>query len=53
LRNRRADTLTRHIDLLRTAVRRVRARHPFQIDACVVLPDHLHCVWTLPSNDDA
>ena len=52
LRNRRAATLTNNIDLLRTAVRRVRAHHPFEIDACVVLPDHLHCVWTLPPDDD-
>ena len=22
------------------------------IDAWVVLPDHLHCVWTLPPGDD-
>ena len=23
----------------------------FQIDACVVLPEHLHCIWTLPPGD--
>jgi putative transposase len=46
------DLLVRHIDLLRTAVRRVRHAHPFHIDAWVVLPDHLHCVWTLPPGDD-
>jgi len=27
------------------------ARHPFKIDAFVLLPDHLHCVWTLPEGD--
>ena len=26
-------------------------RHPFKIDACVILPDHFHTVWTLPEND--
>ena len=51
LRDRRADTLIRRIDLVRGATRRVRARHPFAIDACVVLPDHLHCIWTLPMGD--
>ena len=51
LRDRRADTLTRQIELVRGATRRVRARHPFAIDACVVLPDHLHCIWTLPLGD--
>jgi putative transposase len=45
------DLLIRKIDLLRETVRRVRERHPFQIDAWVVLPEHLHCVWTLPSGD--
>lgn len=32
---------------------RVHRAHPFTIDAWVVLPDHLHCVWTLPPGDDA
>ncbi len=26
-------------------------KYPFTINAMVVLPDHLHCVWTLPGND--
>ena len=43
--------LVAKIDLLRDAVRRVRARAPFHIDAWVVLPDHLHCLWTLPEDD--
>jgi putative transposase len=29
----------------------VRARAPFRIDAWVVLPDHMHCLWTLPRGD--
>lgn len=32
-------------------VREVRERHPFPIDAWVLLPDHLHCIWTLPLGD--
>ena len=39
------------IDVLRQAVRRVRARAPFRIDAWVVLPDHMHCLWTPPECD--
>ena len=39
------------ITLLRQAFQRVRQRHPFRMDAVVVLPDHLHCIWTLPSGD--
>jgi putative transposase len=44
--------LTRHIGFLRIAVLTVRRASPFKIDAWVVLPDHLHCVWTLPPEDD-
>ena len=39
------------VALLRHALRSVRRRLPFTIDAIVVLPDHLHCVWTLPAED--
>jgi len=51
LHDRRSDLLVTHVETLRTAVRQVRARAPFHIDAWVVLPDHMHCVWTLPSGD--
>ena len=46
------DLLIRHIDLLRTVVSDARKRWPFHIDAWVVLPEHIHCVWTLPVGDD-
>ncbi len=39
------------VALLRGAFRHVMARRPFAIDAMVVLPDHLHCLWTLPLGD--
>lgn len=39
------------IDLLRDAVRRVRRTRPFAIGACVVLPDHIQAVWSLPPGD--
>jgi putative transposase len=45
------DMLTREIALLRSVTGRVRRLHPFMIDAWIVLPDHLHCVWTLPAGD--
>lgn len=51
LLERRSDLLTRHIDALRAAVRRTRDERPFHIDAWVVLPDHMHCVITLPPGD--
>jgi putative transposase len=39
------------VDVLRCAFRKVMARRPFQIDAIVVLPEHLHCIWRLPEGD--
>lgn len=29
----------------------VQSTHPFRIDAWVLLPEHLHCIWTLPEGD--
>ena len=51
LADRRARLLTNHIGLLRSAFRDTRTRHPFTIDAIVILPDHLHAIWTLPDAD--
>ncbi|MGR8953333.1 MAG: REP-associated tyrosine transposase [Gammaproteobacteria bacterium] len=48
LLERQRSLLTDHIDLLRDSVRCVKGIYPFHIDAWVVLPDHMHCVWTLP-----
>jgi putative transposase len=40
-----------NIEILRNAFRHVMGNHSFSIDAFVLLPDHLHCIWTLPDND--
>ena len=45
------DLLTRHADLLRAVVFRVKKAHPFKIHGWVVLPEHLHCVIELPPGD--
>jgi putative transposase len=52
LLERGSDLLVRHIDALREAVRRTRRDRPFHIDAWVVLPEHMHCIITLPTGDD-
>ncbi|TWT41252.1 Transposase IS200 like protein [Phycisphaerae bacterium RAS1] len=36
---------------LRTATLETRARWPFEILAWVLLPEHLHTIWTLPPGD--
>ncbi|MFW6123161.1 MAG: REP-associated tyrosine transposase [Thermodesulfobacteriota bacterium] len=38
-------------EILRRVIHRVRLEHPFTIDAWVLLPDHMHCIWTLPCGD--
>ena len=40
-----------NISLLRQSFAKVMAARPFRMDAMVVLPDHLHCIWTLPEDD--
>ena len=50
--NRRPFLCTaENIALLRQAFRYAMTRHPFKIDAIVILPEHLHCLWTLPVGD--
>jgi len=51
LAERSGTLLVDHIEHLRDTVRKVKQAHPFDILAWVVLPDHLHAIWTLPDND--
>jgi putative transposase len=51
LADRCSKVLVDHIDLLRDALRSARQERPFNIDAIVILPDHLHAVLTLPPKD--
>jgi putative transposase len=41
------------VRLFQNAVAEVRARHPFALQGQVILPDHLHALWTLPDGDAA
>ncbi len=51
LADRSSRLLVEQVTTLREAVRSVKTRHPFEIVAWVVLPDHLHAIWTLPPGD--
>jgi putative transposase len=51
LLDRRKRLLVDKIDALRDATRQTQQRYPFHIDAMVILPDHIHAIWTLPSGD--
>jgi len=47
----RKPLLIEYIDRLRAAFKICITRHPFEIEAMVVLPDHLHTIWRLPEDD--
>jgi len=50
-RRRHVFTDDARVEILRNALRSTMAIRPFIIDAMVVLPDHLHCIWRLPDDD--
>ena len=51
LQNRQSDLLIRHIERLRAATIFTKRKKPFLIQAWVILPEHMHCIWTLPEGD--
>ncbi|MCF8212232.1 MAG: transposase [Rhodoferax sp.] len=51
LADRRARVLVEQVDVLRGVFRAVRRARPFEVVAMVVLPEHLHALWTLPAGD--
>jgi putative transposase len=51
LAERHRALLVEHVEHLRDVVRKVKQKHPFDILAWVVLPDHLHAIWSLPETD--
>jgi putative transposase len=51
LLERRCKLLIENIDVLRQVFISARRRRPFTIEGIVILPDHLHCIWTLPSGE--
>ncbi len=48
---RHQSLLTDHVEILRKSVSKVKCKRPFEIVAWVVLPDHIHAMWTLPEDD--
>ncbi len=51
LADRTSSALVGHVSALRTAFRVARRERPFTVEAIVILPDHLHAIWTLPPGD--
>ena len=52
LAERKKKLLVEEIEMLRDVMNQVKHKHPFKVDAMVVLPDHLHAIWTLPKDDN-
>jgi len=52
LADREKTILTDEIDKLRMVINKVKKQHPYQLNAMVVLPDHLHAMMTLPPDDN-
>lgn len=36
-----------NVQLMKAAFRYVQLRKPFKMEAICILPDHLHCIWTM------
>ena len=51
LQDRNKSYLTEHVEELREAFKSCKVKLGFYINAIVILPDHLHCIMTLPPND--
>jgi putative transposase len=51
LADRSSMLLVDRIDDLRAAYKKVSSKYPFETRAIVILPEHLHTVWTLPEGD--
>lgn len=51
LADRSSRLLVDKIDLLKEAIYGVKVEKPFDTVAMVVMPEHLHCIWTLPPDD--
>jgi putative transposase len=51
-RRRRFLTEPNSRQILREAIKEVRQQYPFSIDAWVLLPDHLHCLWTFAPDEE-
>ncbi|WP_437192428.1 REP-associated tyrosine transposase [Planctomicrobium sp. SH527] len=50
-RRRQLFHVARNRTLLGEAIRECQRKWPFELNAIVLLPDHLHAIWTLPSGD--
>jgi putative transposase len=48
---RQQTILVDHMDVLRMVMKKVQAVHACWNDSMMILPDHMHAMWTLPESD--
>jgi putative transposase len=51
LAERKSRLLVDHVESLKASISHVKSAYPFVIDAMVIMPNHLHSIWTLPEGD--
>ena len=44
-------SLPEHISRLKSSFDKVMKKHPYTMEAFVILPDHIHCLWRMPPSD--
>ena len=49
---RKPILLNNNVQILRDTFDYTKQHHPFQLIAISIMPDHLHCIWTLPGDND-
>ena len=52
LADRKSNLLIDKVFELREVINRVKKKHPFKLDALVIMPEHFHMIITLPENDN-
>ena len=48
---RRIFSELKYINILENIIAGVQKEHPFTLEAWVFLPDHMHCLWTMPPDE--
>ena len=48
---RQLFSLKENINSLINGIKQIQYQYPFSLEALVLLPDHLHALWTLPEGD--
>lgn len=51
LADRNSGHLVCRFQSLKLSILRVKTERPFAVDAWVVMPDHIHAIWSLPDGD--